>query len=359
MLRNQCIEVQLRKRFEGFDLQVDLQLPGQGVTVLFGHSGSGKTSLLRCIAGLERAEGRVLVRGETWQDEQCFVPTHQRPLGYVFQQASLFAHLSVEANLHYGRKRVPPSQLNVSLQHAIDLLGIGHLLRRRPERLSGGERQRVAIAQALALSPRVLMMDEPLAALDQARKAEILPYLERLHQQLDIPLLYVTHSTDELSRLADYLVVLEQGRVLASGALADVQTELELPLKLGEEAGVVIEARIATIDAAHYLARFDFAGGSLWARDPGLPIGAVLRLRVLARDVSLALEPVSHSSIVNVLPAKVEAIADTEHAAIKLVRTRVGETKFLCRLTARSVAHLNLRPQQSLWLQVKSVAVIE
>ena len=205
------IQAQFKLSYSGFALDVDLALPGRGISAIYGASGSGKTSLLRCIAGLDRAVGQLCVNGEVWQDESHFLPPHQRSLGYVFQEASLFAHLTVRGNLDYGLNRLAPAQRKVSLDHALDLLGIAHLMERKPEGLSGGERQRVAIARALLTSPRLLLMDEPLAALDLPRKREILPYLERLHTELDIPLLYVSHSPDELARLADHLVVLELG----------------------------------------------------------------------------------------------------------------------------------------------------
>jgi molybdate transport system ATP-binding protein len=222
------IEARFRIDWPGFVLDVDLSLPGRGVTALFGHSGSGKTTLLRCIAGLERAPlGRLAVDGEVWQDASQWLPPHKRPIGYVFQEASLFAHLTVMGNLHYGLKRLRCAP-RISLDQAIELLGIGHLLDRKPDTLSGGERQRVGIARALAVSPRLLLMDEPLAALDLKRKQEILPYLERLHDELEIPVLYVSHSPDEVTRLADHLVAMEGGRVVAYGPLADTLARLDL-----------------------------------------------------------------------------------------------------------------------------------
>ena len=285
------IDARFQLDWPGFSLDVDLNLPGRGVTALFGHSGSGKTTLLRCIAGLERApQGWLAVDGEVWQDAGRWVPTHQRPIGYVFQEASLFAHLTVIGNLRYGMKRNGEAQ-RVSLDHAIELLGIGHLLDRKPDRLSGGERQRVGIARALAISPRLLLMDEPLAALDLKRKQEILPYLERLHDELEIPLIYVSHAPDEVARLADHLVVLEQGRALASGPLGETLARLDLPIRLGEDAGAILDATVGAVDHDWHLARVDFAGGSLWARDHGLPVGHRVRMRILARDVSLASEP--------------------------------------------------------------------
>jgi len=216
------------------------------VTANLGQSGPGKTTLLRCIAGLERAErGFLSFNGEVWQDGQTFLPTHKRPLGYVFQEASLFPHLTVMGNQRYGLTRSKAEQ-NVSLDHAIELLGIGALLERKPERLSGGERQRVGIARALAVSPRILLMDEPLAALDLARKQEILPYLERLRDELEIPLLYVTHSPDEVGRLANHLVALKGGTVVAQGPLAETLARIDLPIRLGEERGVVLEGVVAS-----------------------------------------------------------------------------------------------------------------
>ncbi len=292
-----------------------------------------------------------------WQDDKHWVPTHKRPIGYVFQEASLFTHLTVLGNLRYGLKRQRGAQ-RVSLEQAIELLGIGHLLERKPDRLSGGERQRVGIARALALSPSLLLMDEPLAALDLKRKQEILPYLERLHDELDIPLLYVSHSPDEVARLADHLVVLEAGRALACGPLAETLARLDLPIRLGEDAGVVLEGQVGEVDATWHLARVDFAGGSLWARDQGLVPGSRVRLRVLARDVSLAEQP-GISSIQNLLRGQVDSVVDDEHPGVALVRVSVGPSALLARLTRRAVAMLDVHPGRQLWVQIKSVALLE
>ena len=354
-------EIQARFRLDwpGFKLDVELTLPGRGVTALFGASGSGKTTLLRCIAGLERApDGMLTINGETWQGNQCWVPPHKRPIGYVFQEASLFTHLSVLGNLRYGLRRVDKAQ-RAGLDQAVELLGIGHLLERKPEHLSGGERQRVGIARALAVCPRVLLMDEPLAALDLKRKQEILPYLERLHDELDIPVLYVSHSPDEVARLADHLVVMEQGKALACGSLADTLARLDLPIRLGEDAGVVLDGTIGAIDEAWYLARVDFAGGSLWARNVGLSVGRKVRVRVLARDVSLARHQPHESSIQNVLHGCVDAIGEDDHPGLALVRVKVGGVMLLARLTKRAVAALAIEPGCEVWVQIKSVALME
>lgn len=353
------ITARFKVNWPGFALNVDITIPGRGVTALFGNSGSGKTTLLRCIAGLERApQGFLSVNSEVWQDGKCWMPTHKRPLGYVFQEASLFSHLTVMGNLRYGLKRISDVQ-QVSLKQAIELLGIGHLLDRKPDSLSGGERQRVGIARALAVSPRILLMDEPLAALDLKRKQEILPYLEHLHDELNIPVLYVSHSPDEVARLADHLVVLDEGRVIANGPLAETLARLDLPIRLGEDVGVVIDARIGSIDDHWHLARVDFSGGSLWTRDRNLPIGRKVRVRVLARDVSLAQEHPGQSSIQNVMRGQIDAIANDEHPGLALVRVQVGDSTLVARLTKRAAAELNVALGQELWVQVKSVALME
>jgi molybdate transport system ATP-binding protein len=352
------IEARLRIDWPGFTLDLDLSLPGQGVTALFGHSGSGKTTLLRCIAGLERAPaGRVSVGGEPWQDGRHWLPVHRRPIGYVFQEASLFAHLSVLGNLRFGLTRSRDAQ-QARLDQAIELLGIGPLLERRPQRLSGGERQRVAIARALAVGPRLLLLDEPLAALDLPRKREILPYLERVRDELKIPMLYVSHAPDEVARLADHLVVLQAGRALTQGPIAETLTRLDLPIRLGEDAGAVLDACVGQLDPTWHLMRVDFAGGSLWVRDGAVQLGQRVRVRVLARDVSLAAQPTA-SSIQNQLAGEVEAIAGDDHPGLALVRVRVGPSVLLARLTRRSAAALELQPGRRLWVQVKSVALLE
>ena len=371
MSDDNSIVLTLRLPRHDFTLDVALALPGRGVTAVFGPSGCGKTTLLRAIAGLERAAGRVAIGSAAWQDDahpekaQRFLPTHRRPLGYVIQDAALFPHLDVQRNLDYGLQRTAPSERRVALDQVVELLGIGHLMARRPATLSGGERQRVAIARALATSPRVLLMDEPLAALDAARKADILPYLERLHETLEIPVLYVSHALDEVARLADHLVLMDAGRVLAHGPLADMLARLDLPLARGEDAGVVLDGVVGERDAQWQLARVDVedighaSPCSLWARDQGHALGQHVRLRVLARDVSLARAPLTGSSIGNQLPATVEAIADGEHRSLALVRVRVGQVPLVARLTRRSAHALELAPGQAVWAQVKTVALME
>ncbi len=353
----------IRCRFQldwpGFALDVDLELASRGVTAIFGPSGSGKTTLLRCVAGLERApRGRLVVGGEVWQDGDRWLPTHRRPLGYVFQEASLFSHLSVAGNLRYGQSRSAGTR-RVNLDAAVELLGLGRLLDRKSDRLSGGERQRVAIARALATGPRILLMDEPLASLDLQRKREILPYLKRLHDELEIPVLYVSHSPDEVATLADHLVALEGGRVLASGPLAEALSRLDLPIRLGEDAGAILEGTIAEVTSDWHLAQVSFPGGALWTKDHGLPVGRRVRLRVLASDVSLAREAPGRTSIQNVLDGRVDAVAEDDHPSSALVRVRVGDSPLIARLTRRAIAELAIAPGERVWVQVKSAAIMD
>jgi len=346
-----------------FNLAIDVAVPAQGVTALFGPSGSGKTTVLRCIAGLERASGRIAIDDEVWQDDQrrIFVPTWQRQLGYVFQEASLFEHLDVRRNLEFGLNRlhIERAVARTALDDAIDLLGIAALLGRSTINLSGGERQRVAIARALVTQPKILLLDEPLASLDVARRKEILPWLERLHRELQIPVIYVTHSLDELAKLADHVVMLENGCVTASGALREICTNAAMAAAAGDEAGVVIESRITGVDPQFHLAEVDFGDGTLWVRDAGLETGATIRLRILARDVSLATSAQSHSTIQNVIPGVIESIKNEAHASQALVAVRCGEAMLLSRVTHRALATLRLSRGSPVWALVKSAALID
>ncbi|MCP4994305.1 MAG: molybdenum ABC transporter ATP-binding protein [Gammaproteobacteria bacterium] len=341
-----------------FSLDVDLSFPARGVTALFGPSGCGKTTLLRAIAGLEHSRGGYLKVGdEIWQNDQKNLPPHQRPIGYVFQEPSLFAHLNVRRNLEYGLKRLNGSVQKVSLDRAVELLGIGHLLDRKPHQLSGGEQQRVAIARALAVSPAMLLLDEPLAALDMIRKQEILPYLESLHRELDIPVLYVSHSRNEVARLADHLILLEAGRVEATGTVSELFSRLDLALAHGPETETVIKAIVAGHDEEFELTYLDFSGGRFAVAGNRLPTGRSARLQVLARDISLTLEHQSKTSILNIFPATVDEMMN-EGAAQITVRLMIGSIPVLARITRKSAAELNLQPGQSVFAQVKSVALL-
>jgi len=360
------IEARLNLPRRGFTLDVALQLPERGITALFGPSGCGKTTVLRALAGLERAAGRVALGDAVWQDDASgrWLPPHQRPLGYVIQDAALFPHLSVRGNLDYGRRRSGPAAQAFALDSVIDLLGIGALMDRRPATLSGGERQRVAMARALATAPRLLLMDEPLAALDAPRKAEILPYLERLHQELALPIVYVTHAMDEVARLADHLVLLHAGRVQAAGPLAELLARPDLPLGRQDDAGVVIDAEVAGHDHAYGLSRIQFAGGALWVGETAAAPGQRVRARVLARDVSVTRQAPAETSVLNVLPVVLESLHAERNTA--LLRLALGAAQgpgasplhLLARITRRSCETLALQPGDPLFAQIKGVALM-
>ena len=350
-----------------FELDLDLQLPGLGITAIFGPSGSGKTTLLRAVAGLEKNQlGCIQVGSHVWQDTQQGIdlPTWQRPLGYVFQESSLLPHLNVTDNLNFGLKRAVKSSGNAqsdaatALQDAIELLGIGSLLQRMPDQLSGGERQRVAIARAIVMKPKLLLMDEPLASLDAARRQEIFPWLTKLRDELRMPMLYVTHSTEEVTRLADHLVVLNQGQVKAQGPVGSVLTQVVNPVVVGEDAGALIEGCIGAVDKPWYLSRVDFEGGCVWMRDAGLPVGKAVRIRILARDVSLTTTEPQNTSIQNQLRGHIQSITPDVHPSQVMVVLRCGAEEVLARVTKRAVDELALQEGQPVWAQVKSVALV-
>jgi molybdate transport system ATP-binding protein len=343
----------------GFRFQAAIDAPATGVTGVFGPSGSGKTTLLRCLAGLERrARGHLRFLGETWQDDArgVFVPTHRRAVGYVFQEARLFPHLSVRSNLAYGARRAPGRTDPQRLAHIIELLGLQPLLTRYPHQVSGGEQQRVAIGRALLTRPRLLLMDEPMASLDQARKAEIMPYLEDLHRELAVPVIYVSHAMEEIARLSDTLVLIEQGAIRAAGPLHEVLPRLDLPLAHTEDAASALDATVARHDEHFHLTEVVFAGGRLTIPRQALPVGAPLRLMVHARDVSLALSRVADSSILNIIEARVAETRQQEGGRT-LVRLEVGGTPLLARITRKSCERMELAAGRRVYAQIKSVAV--
>ena len=344
--------------YTAFELSVDLCLPGFGVTVLFGQSGSGKTTLLRCIAGLQQAtQGFLQINGTIWQDSEngVFIPTHKRPLGYVFQEANLFPHLTVKDNLQFGLKRIGKSTND--LAYILELLGIEHLIERMPDRLSGGERQRVAIARALVLNPDILLMDEPLAALDFKRKQEILPFLARLHQELNIPLLYVTHSQQEVAQLADHLVIMDAGKALASGSLSDTLSRLDLTLAQDREAATVWETHVAGHEAEYHLTRVAFNGGVLSLPSLAVDIGAPVRVQIYARDVSITLQAPIATSILNVLSATISGIAEADRGQ-SVVRLKVGQQALLAHITRKSLVLLGLKVGMLVYVQIKGTSIL-
>ena len=349
-----------------FHLDVAFTAPMRGITGLFGPSGCGKTTALRCMAGLERLGGQLHVDGATWQDDATgtFLKPHRRPVGYVFQEANLFPHLSARNNLRYGARRATGADHGgLDFDGVVDLLGIGHLLDRAPAALSGGERQRVALGRALLSRPRLLLMDEPLSALDRMTKEDILPYFEALRDTLAIPLLYVSHDVAELERLADRLVLIDDGRVVASGALSDLETDPDLPLQRAPDAAVTLEAMVAVFDDRHGLTGFAVAGGTLFVPGRRGEIGSRQRLRIQASDVSFARSRPTDTTILNILPARIVTITgqDAEQAQVNVV-VALGEDgsgpRVVGRITRKSVEALGLAPGMAVHAQFKSVALL-
>ena len=353
------IRARIQLSRSAFNLDVQFEIPGTGVTALFGQSGSGKSTLLRCLAGLERAATGALHVGEVcWQDEsrRIFLAPHQRALGYVFQDARLFPHLNVRRNLEFGWKRIAPLQRQIEFDQVVQWMGLEKLLQRATPRLSGGEQQRVAIARALLTSPQLLIMDEPLAALDAAAKAEILPYLERLHLQLAIPMIYVSHALEEVVRLADNMLLLKEGKLIASGELKSVMTRLDLPLSHLDEAASVIDAAVSGHDEAYHLTYLIFSGGQITVTRQALTAGSQVRVRILARDVSVTLNRPEQTSILNVFEATISELGEHSPSQL-LVKLLVGTDQLLARITRKSAALLNLKPGSQVFVQVKSVAL--
>ncbi len=354
------LEARFRMRYGEFTLDADLSVPARGVTGIFGASGSGKTTLLRCMAGLARAaEGFFAIGEEVWQDDTqcCFLPPYERSCGYVFQEASLFPHLSVRQNLYYGFRRVPKALRKVPFDETVTMLDLAPLLNRRPQGLSGGERQRVAIGRAVLSSPRLLLMDEPIASLDTSRKAEVLYYIERLRDQLAIPILYVSHAIDEVVRLADTMAVMSAGKVLASGAVTALSSRLDLRPYLGRfEAGTVIETTVVTQDLIYGLATLRFEGGELQAPDVESLVGERLKVRIRARDVSLSLSRPSDASFLNILAGTVMEVGRGEGPSVD-VSVAVGSAVVVARITRKSVDALRLEVGKPVYALVKSVAI--
>jgi molybdate transport system ATP-binding protein len=343
-----------------FQLTIDGEFPGSGITALFGRSGAGKTTLLRCIAGLERApRARVYFNGEAWQDDNGFRPAHQRPIGYVFQESSLFAHLNTRGNLEYGWKRVPTVRRRIGFDQAVQIMGLESLLAHRADELSGGQRQRVAIARALLTSPQLLLLDEPLSNLDLASRAEILPHLERLHDELSIPMVYVSHEISEVMRIADHIALLGNGRLQAFGLAHDLLTRPDLPLAHLDAAGSIFDGVIDEHDRRYHLSYVAIPAGRLAISLRQEAIGHRVRVRIDARDVSLALEPPRHSSITNILRGRVIDVSEDRDPAQRLVRIDAGGRPLLARVTGRSVAQLAIVPGTALYAQVKSVALMD
>jgi molybdate transport system ATP-binding protein len=359
------IRAEFRSTLGKFTLEAIFKVPATGITMLFGPSGCGKTTVLRCIAGLIHVtDGLCDIAGEIWQDRSGgFVPTHKRALGYVFQEASLFPHLSVRKNLIFGAPMKKHDGPTIDFDEVVDLLGIRALLDRSPRNLSGGERQRVGIGRALLTQPKVLLMDEPLSALDRRTKAEILPFIEKLRDHFALPIFYVTHDMAEVERLGDQMVLLDKGHVVASGALSELQSDPSSPLAASREAAVTLRGVVEDLDPTFGLTKVAIPGGMVFAPPPPTANGAIgerRRIRILASDVSLAREEPSRSSILNVLRGRVAAVKPLDDYEV-LVVVSLGEkgegARLLSRMTRKSSAELGLAEGQSVYAQVKYVSL--
>lgn len=344
-----------------FKLDVKLTLPGKGVTALFGHSGSGKTTCLRAMAGLEKLPNSYFAIGdEVWQDAEndIFVPPHQRDIGYVFQEASLFTHLNVRDNLNFGRKRLAPEKRKVDFQSICNILSLTPLLDRPTASLSGGERQRVAIARALLTSPKLLLMDEPLSALDHALKQEVLPYLERLQQALSIPIIYVSHSPDEVARLADYIAIIKDGALIKSGELAQVMLDADIGVRFYDGDSTLLYGEVKAHRKDH-LSELGIDTLTLTVPQISVPTGTRMRCRINAKDVSLCLAPPQDSSISNILPGTITRIELSDSPGERVITVKVSENQsLLATITYASTKRLNIQLGSAIWAQIKSVVVL-
>ena len=351
------IECKIKVQLESFMLDANFSIPDRGITVVFGPSGSGKTTLLRAIAGLEKSDDGFLKIGDSvWQKGEDFLATHKRQIGYVFQDAALFDHLDVKGNLNFVIKRAIGLKEDF-IESIHNLLEIKTLLNRKTTQLSGGERQRVAIARALLINPKILLLDEPLSALDLKRKNEILPYLDSIHNDLEIPILYVTHSQDEMSRLADHLLLIEDGNIVGSGPVNDMLTRFDMPLSHGGDAVSIIEAEVLKRDSEFNLMHLDFLGGQFIVPDNSFPVQTKVRIRVVARDVSLTKSKQVDTSILNIFPAMVQEIVNEGEAQV-MVRLQIKDTILLACITRKSSYKLRLEKGSEVFVQVKSVAIL-
>lgn len=361
-MNNQQHHLHINLPRNDFTINVNIQLPANGISVLFGHSGAGKTSILRCVAGLQQAKNSFIkIHNDVWQDDAAsiYLPTWQRSLGYVFQDACLFEHMTIEKNIHYGKQRRLKNSPKKMVDDIIELLDLSLLLNRYPQQLSGGERQRVAIARALATQPKLLLLDEPMASLDQNLRQDIFPWLEKLRDELKTPMLYVTHSTEEVVRLADHIVCIEKGQVYLQGNATDILSQPNNPIMVGDNIGAVVDAMPIARDEKWQLICVSFDGGQLWLKDNGLSLHRPVRVQIFAKDISITLNEPLLTSIQNHFACIIESINTDQHPSQAIVQLKCGNTLLLARITQRAVAQLQLTVNQQVWAQIKSAALVQ
>lgn len=351
-----CLAIQ----YPDFTLDVDLTLPTSGVTAIFGPSGSGKTSLIRAIAGLDRPHhGQITFGEQVWQAHDIFIPPHKRSIGYVFQESSLFDHLTVQKNLDYGLKRAASPLKDDARDHILDLLDLTPLLHRRPAQLSGGERQRVAIARALFPGPELLLMDEPMASLDFTRRKEILSFLERLKSDLKIPLLYISHNVDEVTRLADHLVVMANGKVTHQGPLQDILSHHKILNRMSDEPFTLLFGRVATVRTPHHLTEVHLSDAMIRMPCQNVTKGQEIRLHLYAKDVSIALSRPKETSVLNILECRIDVIDEPTEDGQCLIHLTLKDTRLQARVSTYSCAELNLQPGRQVYAQIKAVSIVQ
>ena len=357
------LQARFKIEYADFKLDINLDVPAGDVTVVYGPSGCGKTTLLRCLAGLERSSSGFFKMGEeVWQDEAhgVFVHPHHRSIGTVFQDARLFTHLTVRENLLYGFNRTPPGKRQILLEQIVDLLDLERLLGRSLNGLSGGEQQRIAIGRALLTSPSLLLMDEPLANLDARRKLEILPFLERLRNELHLPIVYVSHSINEVLQLVNTLVLLENGAVAACGPINDVLSQAGGTGHFAQlSAGTALETVVAEHDLQYGLTRLEYAGQSLYVPKRSIPVGQGLRFYILAKDVSIVLDRQDiRTSVLNILQAEILEISDEDAESYSAnIKLDIGGP-LLATITKKSLAGLDLRIGQKVFAHIKAVKMV-
>jgi molybdate transport system ATP-binding protein len=355
------LEAKFKIDYPGFNLDIEMSLPSQGVTVVFGPSGSGKTTFLRCLSGLEKAPlGYLKIAGDVWQDEGSFIPVQDRKIGFVFQESRLFPHLNIHQNLLYGYQRTLPSARNIQFEEVVQVLNLEALLKRRPEKLSGGERQRVAIGRALLTSPKLLLMDEPLASLEMELKAEIIPFIKRIENEFKTPIVYVTHSMNEVLQLVDTMVILKAGKMQNIGPVEEVFSDVRSREAIGDEQlGAVFETLVSEHDEGFGLTKLDFMGQVLYVPKQHIPVGHSLRVHIHSKDVILSTLPTAGAtSVLNILRAKVKKVGELQSKGYSVDIELDAGRPILATITRKSLSKLNLQPGQPIYAHIKAIKMM-